>query len=237
MDRQIKKYIRDNGIESCGRFYGVYVGIVKDITDTKHDNRILVNVPEVYGDTSLVRIALPSFGVMGKNYGTHFLPRVGGNVSVTFKQGDPDFPYWTPGPYHNEQAPKEFVGSEIFGFKSRNGHMVVIDDENNYITIQHKDGYYLELKEDKVTLGSEVRVEINDEAILLGKKTQENGLEPAVLGDTLKEWLTSCVDFIAAGLMTVDAKPVGPTDGPLATSPQVIKLKLDLDKILAKFPS
>lgn len=227
----LKQHISQYGVESLGRFYGVYVGIVKDIGDTRHANRILVNVPEVYGDTDFVRIALPNFGIMGPDYGLHFLPKVGGVVSITFKQGDPDFPYWTPGPYHNEKAPKEFVGHEIIGFKSRTGHIVSIDDneDNNSITIQHKDGYYIEIKEDKITVGNDVRIEIHDKGIDIGKKN--DGLQPAVLGDALKQWLQDLVIEITK-LQTVDAKNMNP-----ANITTLTEHAATLPEILAKFPS
>lgn len=235
MAQGIKQFIRKHGIESCGRFYGTYVGIVKDIQDPLKANRILINVPEVYGDTAVVRIALPNFGIMGPNFGLHFLPRVGGVVSATFKQGDPDFPYWVPGPYHDEQAPVEFEGSEIIAFKSRTGHMVAIDDENNFITIQHKDGYYIELKEDKITIGNEVRVEIHDKGIDLGKKSDTEELEPAILGNALKDWLETAIDIIKAASLDT---PDGPNTGAVNQASTGVLLdthKGKLNEILAKF--
>jgi len=225
---ETKQWIRDHGIESAGRFYGTYIGVVKNNKDPLEANRILTNVPEVYGDTATVRIALPNFGIMGENYGTHFLPKVNALVSITFRQGDPEYPFWSPAPWADKERPKEFDRDSIFGFRSRTGHLVAVDDENNSITIQHKDGYYLEVKEDKVTIGNNVRVEIHDKGIDIGKQAN---LEPAVLGNTLKDWLTDLVTEITK-LTTAQTIPMNAAS---IAALQVHAAKLP--EILAKFNS
>ena len=230
MDKATKRYINENGIESCGRFYGTYIGVVRDWRDPLRANRLLVNVPEVYGDNAVTRIALPNFGIMGKGYGTQFIPDANGIVTVTFRQGDPDYPYWSPGPWADEERPEEFTRPTIFGFKSRTGHIVAIDDdeEHNYILLHHKDGYFIEIKEGKMTVGGDVRVEIKDNGINIGKK---DDMEPAVLGNALKGWLEDLILQLTK-LQTVDAKNMNPEN-----IQGFIDHGLDLDKILAKFPS
>ena len=88
----------------------------------------------------------------------------------------------------------EFDRDSIFGFKSRTGHTIAVDDENNLITVQHKDGYFIELKEGEVVVGKDTRVVIRDEAIELGKA---DSLEPAVLGDKLTTWLDSLIGTVS----------------------------------------
>lgn len=224
-----KQEILEEGIESCGRFYGSYLGLAVDTEDPLEANRILVSIPEVYGDRATVRIALPNFGIMGKDYGTHFLPQKNAIVYVTFRQGDIRYPLWSPGPWANNERPKEFDRDTIFGFKSRTGHIVAVDDEDNTITVQHKDGYFIELKEKQVTIGSKKQVVIKDDEILLGKS---NSPEPAVLGNQLKEHLGELIDLLKA--MTIPTS-AGPMVMNSASAEAFTAWKNQLGKILAKF--
>jgi len=222
MDNKIKLH----GIEEQGRFYGVYYGVVKGISDPLNANRILVNVPEVFNNEKIVRIALPRFGVMGPGYGSHFLPKKNALVLVTFRQGDADYPFWEPAPWVDDQRPPELDTPDKFGFKSRTGHIVVIDDENNYITVQHKDGYYIEIKEDQVTIGEKIRTVIADDSIKLG---DVDSLKYAILGDNLKDWLSDLADILRE-FKTLQGDVVNPE-----TVSKIEALKTQLPKILAKF--
>jgi len=223
-----KDQIRNHGIEACGRFYGSYLGIVVDWKDPLSANRLLIRVPEVYGDTNVRRIALPGFGVMGPNYGSHFIPKQGAQVWVQFRQGDPDYPIWSPGPYKDNEAPKELFGPEMMGVKSRGGHMVIIDDLNDTIIIRHKDEQTIELRKDKIILGNDVRVYIEDDKVTLGKEQQQ----PAVMGDDLKDWLQTLSDLVKDLI-------IDPSDGPqkvnITNITQIENHKAKLDGILAKF--
>lgn len=67
---------------------GSYRGSVVDNADPTHDSRLLVLVPEVYGDSPVWALASLSAG------GGSSLPSVGDMVWVTFEHGDTDYPVW-----------------------------------------------------------------------------------------------------------------------------------------------
>ena len=65
-----------------------YRGVVVDNADPDSQDRVAVMVPEVYGDqsTAWARPCVPPGSVQ--------LPAVGDDVTITFEQGDSDYPVW-----------------------------------------------------------------------------------------------------------------------------------------------
>ena len=66
---------------------GTYRATVVDDTDPMQHHRLLVLVPDVYGDTPIWAAAL----MAGAQ-----LPEIGDLVWVTFEHGDSDYPIWEP---------------------------------------------------------------------------------------------------------------------------------------------
>lgn len=85
---------RDDGIDTCGRFYGKYRGTVVNNLDPLQIGRVQVIVPDVSAimPTSWAMPCLPSGG---PQMGTFTVPPMSAGVWVEFEQGDPDYPIWT----------------------------------------------------------------------------------------------------------------------------------------------
>jgi hypothetical protein len=81
------------------RYGGTYRGSVVDDADPMQQQRLLVLVPEVYGDASAW--ALPSLppGSTGP------LPAIGDLVWVSFEYGDAEYPVWEPDRGVDQTAP------------------------------------------------------------------------------------------------------------------------------------
>ena len=85
---------------------GTYRSIVVDDADPMQQYRLLVMVPDVYGDTSIWAVAS-----MSAESGAS-LPAIGDMVWVSFEHGDSDYPIWEAdtGSQHDGNATGGYVG-------------------------------------------------------------------------------------------------------------------------------
>src|SRR5579864_851161 len=78
------------------KFYGKYRGLVVENIDPLQIGRVMVQVPDVLGETPS-SWALPCVPAAGIQSGVFVVPPIGSQVWVEFEQGDPDYPIWTGG--------------------------------------------------------------------------------------------------------------------------------------------
>jgi hypothetical protein len=78
------------------RFYGKYRGLVIENIDPLQIGRVLVQCPDVLGETPS-SWAMPCVPAAGIQSGCFVVPPIGSQVWVEFEQGDPDYPIWTGG--------------------------------------------------------------------------------------------------------------------------------------------
>ena len=78
------------------RYYGKYRGLVVENIDPEQIGRVLVQVPDVLGETPS-SWAMPCVPAAGIQAGCFIVPPIGSQVWVEFEQGDPDYPIWTGG--------------------------------------------------------------------------------------------------------------------------------------------
>jgi len=78
------------------RYYGKYRGMVIENIDPQQIGRVMVQVPDVLGETPSTW-ALPCVPAAGIQAGVFVVPPIGSQVWVEFEQGDPDYPIWTGG--------------------------------------------------------------------------------------------------------------------------------------------
>jgi type VI secretion system (T6SS) baseplate-like injector VgrG len=81
---------------NSGRYYGKFRGTVIENIDPEQIGRVLVQVPDVLGETPS-SWALPCVPAAGIQSGVFVVPPIGSQVWVEFEQGDPDYPIWTGG--------------------------------------------------------------------------------------------------------------------------------------------
>jgi uncharacterized protein involved in type VI secretion and phage assembly len=75
------------------KLYGKYRGTVLNNLDPEQSGRLLVQVPDVTGESPSTW-ALPCAPVAGRRNGMFALPVVGSQVWVEYEQGDSDHPIW-----------------------------------------------------------------------------------------------------------------------------------------------
>jgi hypothetical protein len=78
------------------RFYGKYRATVLDNQDPLVQGRLLLQVPDVLGDTP-ASWALPCLPAAGAQMGVFALPALNSTVWAEFEQGDPGYPIWVGG--------------------------------------------------------------------------------------------------------------------------------------------
>jgi hypothetical protein len=84
-------------------YSGSYRGTVVDDTDPLGEQRLLVLVPDVYGDSS----AWAAASVTAYGQG---LPRVGDLIWITFEHGDTDYPVWSSEEGGGATTDRGFIG-------------------------------------------------------------------------------------------------------------------------------
>lgn len=86
--------------ENPVKYYGKFQGLVVENIDPLQTGRVLVQVPDVLGETPS-SWALPCVPAAGIQAGLFIVPPIGSQVWVEFQQGDPDHPIWSGGFWGN----------------------------------------------------------------------------------------------------------------------------------------
>jgi hypothetical protein len=89
--RETPNFWGDGGAK---QFFGKYRGSVINNVDTKRQNRLLVQVPDVLG-LFTSSWAMPCLPIGGQQFGAYMVPPIGAGVWVEFEQGNPGKPIWT----------------------------------------------------------------------------------------------------------------------------------------------
>jgi hypothetical protein len=131
----------------------IYDGVVVDNVDPLVIGRLRITVPgliEPYSDWAMP-IGAPGAGSDAR--GLWCIPAIGSNVSVMFKEGDPDHPRWLPGPWgapnDNPESPT-FVRDlspsdavQVTGIETKR-YAIVFDDRPGKESITIRDRLFAE---------------------------------------------------------------------------------------------
>lgn len=125
-----------------GSFYmpGVTVGVVTNNKDPEKLGRVKLKLPDRLGEleTDWARIAVP---MAGKTMGHFFLPEVGDEVLVIFREGNLREPYVIGSLWNEKQKPPEDNAdgkNDVRVIKSRAGHEININDSDDKGAIEIK---------------------------------------------------------------------------------------------------
>lgn len=142
------------GLESLGKYYGVYAGQVVDNQDEEKRGRIKVLCPTL-SNAPLAEWAEPSFPLVpGKDYGGYFRPEINDWVWVVFVHGNLDKPVYLGGWWASGDLSSEFEQAVpgVIGWKTKYGHKLLFNEKDKKIHAETKDGHTLVLddKEQKI---------------------------------------------------------------------------------------
>ena len=123
----------ENGVDSIGRYYSIYRGIVMDIDDPLQMNRVKVYVPSL----GITEWANPrnQQGTVNAGFRLFPLPNFNDIVFVTFVNGNPGEPLWEFHGWSTQQMPDEFLDPNVCGIVTPGGTKVLIDDATGCISI------------------------------------------------------------------------------------------------------
>jgi uncharacterized protein involved in type VI secretion and phage assembly len=143
------------------RFYGKYRGIVTDVDVATM--RIKAKVPAVLGTTDS-NWALPCVPYAGDSVGIAFLPETGSAVWIEFEGGDVSFPIWAGGFWLTGQIPSD--AAEAVKVIITKKHKLLLDDDQESITIEDSNGNSIKLNSSGITLvrGSQT-IQVSDSEI------------------------------------------------------------------------
>jgi uncharacterized protein involved in type VI secretion and phage assembly len=159
--------------ETSSPVYGVTLGVVTDINDTKNLGRVRVRFPWLSNrvETAWARIATPW---AGQRRGSYFLPEVDDEVLVAFRHGDLSYPYilgflWS----ENDPPPESSPKRELKELRSKRGSVIAFDDtqQKESITVRSPGG--LEVAVDDGA--KQVRISDRQKTLQIHVSTSGNG--------------------------------------------------------------
>jgi uncharacterized protein involved in type VI secretion and phage assembly len=124
------------------RFYGIVTGIVTNNQDPDKLGRVKVRFPSL-SDKDESYWALVVTPMAGAERGLYVLPEVDDEVLVAFEHGKVEFPYVLGALWNGKDKPPESNSdgkNNRRTLKSRSGHIISLDDDENDAKIEIKDG-------------------------------------------------------------------------------------------------
>lgn len=129
--------------------YGLYEGAVTDNKDPERAGRIRCIIPGLIEPQSGWIMPVGSSGAGSKARGHYFVPAIGSNIALLFKEGDIDHPRYLTGPWpfmNGSHAPTfatELSASDapqVSGMQTSKWE-IVLDDRPGFdrLTISHRD--------------------------------------------------------------------------------------------------
>lgn len=169
------------GFEKFGRYYSSYRGFVADNEDPDSWGRLKLVVPQISGKFVIDTWAWPKGNFSGDNYGSQCIPKKGDMVWVEFEMGNPRKPLWKHGHFSfktdgiTNEKPTNLRDINNYWFKTPGGHLIEIDDTNEWILITTSGGGKFKI---------DTKIKMLD------------GNSPAVLGDKNNETLSAIKDLL-----------------------------------------
>lgn len=171
---RLVKSIVDEGIDSLGRHYSIYRGLVVNIEDELNIDRLLVYIPEL----NVQEWALPrnSHGSHLCGFRQHPLPKVNDVVYITFEDANPSLPLWEWHGWAENQKPLEFDDPDVCGVITPKGTKVLVNDRTGEIIIDAKTRMVIKSNGDDGLVIAGNRVYINSKDKIIFNQGTKDGV-------------------------------------------------------------
>lgn len=163
------------GIESLGRYYSFYRGVVLDNVDPEHMNRLQVAIPEVQGGIDIWALPFAQHGGLETGF-KYLAPELGDTVWVMFEYGNPSKPLWTYCGWGSDQIAPELDSPTRMGFVTPNGNKILLEEVNGELLVETEGNIQIKTKDKVITLNegkNEGMVKINELTQKLNKLITE----------------------------------------------------------------
>lgn len=221
-----KEKLLRSGLEWFGLYYGTYEGTVISNEDKNGRGQLLVSCPSVWGNDKEVKIlALPRGQFSGKKIGFYAMPQEGDVVWLTFRYGKPELPLWEYGWWLKDEK-IEGAEKDVYIFATPKGHTWVVDEKNDKIYFNFKNGKAVEITKNNVKIGE---LGGTQEKSTLGETTKAKLEE---LCSRLEDLCDKIGQITVPTAMGASGTPINAPDF-VALKAQVTQLKNDLPDILS----
>ncbi len=196
---------------------GPVIGVVTNNDDPDNQGRVKVKIPSLKNDEESAWARLVAPGA-GKQRGLQWQPEVDDEVLVLFEHGNIQKPLIIGGLWSEANEPPTSSGEclsngevNIRQIVTRTGTKIVLDDENNSVTIANPDeAYMLKLSENdskiEIVSDGEVIVKANDSATVEAQDVTVEASGKAILkGNQVEIQASSSATVKASGNMNLEA--------------------------------
>lgn len=213
--------LRSADKEKDKMFYGVVIGIVTNVDDPDDLGRIKVKFPWLADDEESHWARISNL-LAGNNYGSWFLPPVGGEVLVAFEHGDIRFPYVLGMLWNGKDKPPQPKSDDA----KEHDKVIMTAQKNRLIFGENPDDKsknYIQLKVGQATNNCAIELTAEGDIIIQSDKIQIVGgreikikaptinIEAGTLkcsGSTSAEIKGAKVDVKADGVLTLKGSVV-----------------------------
>ena len=190
MDTEFEDHLVELSEWRNEHYFGKYRGIVESVEEGDNLGIISVKVPDVFGSEHVVERARPCSPFAGSKHGFVAVPEPGDGVWVEFEAGRVSMPIWTGFWWASDEMP-EPKGKLVRSFITTKGHKLILDDDNDEVTLLHSGGAEMKMTADDIT------IKIGDASITMTSSEMKLAVGP-----------TSFVK-ITSSEIAVEASPVG----------------------------
>ena len=190
MDTEFEDHLVELSEWRNEHYFGKYRGIVESVEEGDNLGIISVKVPDVFGSEHVVERARPCSPFAGSKHGFVAVPEPGDGVWVEFEAGRVSMPIWTGFWWASDEMP-EPKGKLVRSFITTKGHKLILDDDNDEVTLLHSGGAEMKMTADDIT------ITIGDASITMTSSEMKLAVGP-----------TSFVK-ITSSEIAVEASPVG----------------------------
>lgn len=204
------------GLEGIGLFYSIYPGKVISHQDILQNGSILVEVQWpglIHNSKNMVVSAIPfNQGGLDGDGIKYLPPEVGDNVYLTFLNADPNQAMYIRQVWPSNAVPPDLMGPTKAGFVTPKGNKVIIDEEENSLTVEFngdvviKSATSIVLEAPYVSVGGEV--------VKLG--TNEDS-QPTIRIDELTSRLNQTIKELEQLKALINTHTHGTAQGPTTT--------------------
>jgi len=171
-------------------YYGIYRGTVESVEEGDNLGIISVKIPDVFGPTHTVSRVRPCSPFAGDKHGFVAIPEPGDGVWIQFEAGKTSLPVWIGFWWASGEIP-EPKGKLVRSFITTKGHKVVLDDDQDEVTLLHSGGAKMKMT------GSDVKITIGNASIEMSSSEIKLAVGPTA---SLK---------ITSSEIAIEASPVG----------------------------